>query len=253
MVHWILTKTLPKRPWTTNSQRTQWLTAPHTATHTSLWYRSNHAHQVPNNNYHKPSRDPRQNHSRTIREPQSKSCGYSSTQHKIFLWLYSTEKNPRNKYFRWPSLKLWPRGPQYYIPITSNGWCPQVAYTLYLHDAPKNFLLSKNGIWGHLGITNKPPSTRPGTRKRSSPINMGHIQHTPYQLSEKIRPWCSLQILHFRRHNKARRLLLRRRFQNSSDRPISPKPYRRYSQTLSRRPQHLCRGRNINRRKSQRS
>ena len=148
MVHQILTKTVPKRPWTTNSQRTQWLPVPQTDTHTSVWYLRKRAQQAPSKNFHEPSQDPIQNFSITVQEPQSKNHRYASTQKNIFLRPYSTKKNPSNKYFLWPGLELWPRGPQFCIPITSKGWPPKGDYTLHLHDAPKHVPLSKNGLWG---------------------------------------------------------------------------------------------------------
>ena len=246
----ILTKTLQKKPWPTDSQRTQRIPPPQTAPHTSVKYLSKHAQQAHRKNFRDPSRYPRCNRPRIIWEPQSKSRGYSSTQHKIFLRPYSIEKNHSNKYFLCSGLELWPRGPHNFIPITSKGRRHQGSYTLYLHDAPKHVSLSKNGLWEiqinlwrrHLGSTNKLPPTRPGTRKRSGLSHMGHCQTTPTQLTDKRSPWCSLQMINFRRQNKYGRLLLCQQYHNSSDISLSQHPYRRYSQTLPRRPQHICKG-----------
>ena len=79
---------------------------------------------------------------------------------------------------------------------------------------------------------------------------MNHCQHTPTQLSKKIRPWCSLQMINLRRHKKSRRLRLCQQFHNSSDITIFQHPHIRYSQTFTRRPQNLCRGNKRNDRKS---
>ena len=146
-----------------------------------------------------------------------------------FLRPYLTENNLSNKYFRRPGIKLWLCCPQYCRPITSKGWGPQGSHTLHLHNAPKYVPLSKNGLQGtqiylwrrHLGSTPKPPSTRPGPSKWSGTSHMGHHNNYSTQLTEKIGPRCSLQMVHFRRHNKACRLLLRQWLHNSPYTPLS--------------------------------